>query len=381
VAGFAWSPWVLIAGRVLQGLGAAAFVPTSLSLLTSTFTAPDVRSRALAVYGAMAGIGFVTGMVGGGLITDWWGWRWIFLINLPLVAVTLVPVRRVLARSRGSAAHGPVDVGGAVAATVALVLIIYALTTAAQDGWLAPATVGTGTLGCAALVVLFAVERRHRNPLVPPATVAKAAVLAPNAAITLQSMVGVAWLFLLTLHLQDVRGLTASAAGWVFAPMTVASVAGAAVAGRMVPGLGRRTTAATGIALVAASLLVMAYAAAPGRALALLIGAMVVGEAGFMLGSVALTMAATSSLGDSDAGLAAGLLNTATQLGGGIGLGVVASVVAAATPASGGIAGPVRLGFVTCAVFSAAALAVVVAGMRTADHGVISPEIRGNPRR
>jgi MFS family permease len=95
VAGLAPRTWLLIVGRVLQALGAAAFVPTSLALLTVAFAAGEQRSRALGVYGAMAGVGFVTGMVGGGVIADWWGWRRIFLINLPLVASrTRRPPRR-----------------------------------------------------------------------------------------------------------------------------------------------------------------------------------------------------------------------------------------------------------------------------------------------
>jgi MFS family permease len=101
LAGLATHGWTLITGRFVQGLGGGAFVPASLSLLTATFAERRERSRALAVYGAMAGLGFVAGMVGGGVITQAWGWRWIFLLNVPVVAVTLTAVGPTLTESRG----------------------------------------------------------------------------------------------------------------------------------------------------------------------------------------------------------------------------------------------------------------------------------------
>jgi EmrB/QacA subfamily drug resistance transporter len=365
VAGLAPQAWLLIAGRVLQALGAAAFVPTSLALLTGVFPATGSRSRALGVYGAMGGVGFVTGMVGGGVIAEWWGWRWIFLINLPLVAITLLPVRRVLAESRGDARAGPVDAGGAAAVTMGVVLLIFAITSGPQAGWRSPTTVIAGACGCAALVVFVLWERRHPAPLVPLAVLGRAPVVAPDVAVALQSMVGVAWLFLLTLYFQEVRGLDASVSGLLFAPMTVASVVGAVLAGRMVAVWGRRPVASAGIVLVVLGLVLMAQAAVSDGGLAVMIAGMVVGETGFMLGSVALTIAATSALGDADAGLAAGLLNTATQLGGGVGLGVVTAVVAAAASPSGVTADALRLGFLSCIVFSLLALVVVLGGVRS----------------
>jgi EmrB/QacA subfamily drug resistance transporter len=363
-AGLAPQTWPLIVGRVLQALGAAAFVPTSLALLTGVFPATGPRSRALGVYGAMGGVGFVTGMVGGGVIAEWWGWRWIFLINLPLVAITLLPVRRLLPQSRDATQAGPVDAGGAAAMTTGVVLLIYAITSAPQVGWRSPVTVMAGAFGCAALVVFVMWERRHRAPLVPLEVLGRAQVVAPDIAVALQSMVGVAWLFLLTLYFQEVRGMDASVSGLLFAPMTVASVVGAVLAGRMVDAWGRFPVAAAGIVLVVLGLMVMAQAAIADGGVAVMIAGMVVGEAGFMLGSVALTIAATGALGDADAGLAAGLLNTATQLGGGLGLGVVTAVVAASAPPSGITAESLRLGFLSCVVFSLLALVVVLAGMR-----------------
>jgi MFS family permease len=302
-------------------------------------------------------------MVGGGLVTEFWGWRWIFLLNVPVVVAMLLLARRVLVESRAELDRRPLDVVGGVAVTVGLVLVIVALTAAPRYGWLSAPTGVPGLLGLGALAGFVAVERRHRAPLVPPSLVGRLTVLAPNGAVTLASMVGVAWLYLLTLYFQEVRGEDASTTGLLFAPMTVASLVGAAVAGRLAVRVGTRRTAATGLVLVAAGLVAMAVAVGgrTGGFGAVLTG-MVVGETGFMLGSVALTIAATGSLGDRDSGLAAGLLNTSSQLGGGVGLGVVAAVVAAAGAGVTGTA--LRHGFLACLVFSVLALVLILSGVR-----------------
>jgi predicted MFS family arabinose efflux permease len=250
--------------------------------------------------------------------------------------------------------------------TGGLILLIFALTTAPQAGWRSPATLAAAAAGAAALVLLGAWERRHAAPLIPPSVVGRARVLAPNLAIALQSMVGVSWLFLLTLFFQDVRGLDALTSGLMFAPMTAASVAGAVSAGWVVARLGASRAAAIGIALVVGGLVAMAAATA-GRPASMIAGT-VVGEAGFMLAGVALTIAATNAFRTSDAGLAAGILNTATQLGGGIGLGVIAAVVSAASSQAQITAGAVRLGLLGCITFSFVALVLVLGGMRRAEH-------------
>jgi EmrB/QacA subfamily drug resistance transporter len=362
LAGLAPAAGVLIAGRVVQGLGAAAFVPSSLSLLTATFRGERERSRALAAYGAMAGLGFVAGMVGGGVITDLWGWRWIFLGVVPVVLLTLLAALRVLPESRDER-PGRLDVAGALTVTAGLVLLILAITTGPQDGWLSVRTGGAAVLGVAALAGFVAVERRHPAPLLPAGVVVRPAVLASNGAVTLQSMVGVAWLYLLTQWFQDVRGENALVTGLLFAPMTAASLIGAAGAGRSAVRFGPRATAVTGLVLVAAGLVTMAQAM-PSSSLAATLTGMVVGEAGFMLGSVALTIVATGSLDDRHAGLAAGLLNTATQLGGGVGLGIVSAVVTAATAGGRVTAGGLQSGFLTCVAFTGLALVLVSTGLR-----------------
>jgi MFS family permease len=148
-------------------------VPSFLSLLIANFAAGRARSRALAAYGAMAGLGFVVGMVGGGLITELLGWRWIFLLNIPIVMIMLLPVREVLPESRNTSLTDSIDVGGAITVTLGLILLIFSMTSAPRHGWLAPETWGAGLLGLAAMILFVVIERHHADPLVPPAIVAK----------------------------------------------------------------------------------------------------------------------------------------------------------------------------------------------------------------
>jgi len=376
VGGLAPSPWVLISARVLQGVGAAALVPASLSLLTAIFAKGEERNRAIGVYGAMAALGFVVGMVGGGVITEFLGWRWVLFVNVPVALAALLPAPAVVPESRNERAPRSLDLAGALTVTSGLASLIYAVSEVPGSGWTSTATLGFGALGLL-LLTLFAVsERRSPAPLVPLGVLGERAVVVPNAAIFLQSMVGVAWLYVLTLHFQEVLGHGPLTAGLLFIPMTLVSVVAAPVAGRLATRLGVRTTAASGLALVAVGLFSMTPMSA-GGGLVFVLSGMVIGEIGFMLSNVPLTIAGSGSAGEDERGLSAGLLNTSMQLGNAWGLGIVATVVAAATAALGGeaagsqaLVGGLRWGVLACASFAVLALPVVVFGLRGGE----SPE-------
>jgi EmrB/QacA subfamily drug resistance transporter len=367
VGGFSWEPWILVCARFIQGVGAAALVPASLSLLTAIFAEGEERNRAIGIYGSMAALGFVVGMVGGGVITEFLGWRWVLFVNVPVALAALMPVPTAIPESRSERSPRSLDLVGAFAATSGLGLLIYAISEVPENGWTSIATLGFGTLGTLFMASFVVAERRSSAPLVPLGVLAKPAVVVPNAAIFLQSMVGIAWLYVITLYLQEVLGHGALIAGLLFIPMTLASVVAAPVAGRLATGLGLRTTAASGLALVAAGLLLMTPMSVGGGLVFVLLG-MVVGEIGFMFSNVPLTIAGSGGTGER--GLAAGLLNTSIQLGNAWGLGVVATVVAAATAAQGGevggsetLVGGLRWGLYACVGFAALALPVVLMGL------------------
>jgi EmrB/QacA subfamily drug resistance transporter len=369
VGGFSWEPWILVCARLIQGVGAAALVPASLSLLTAIFAEGEERNRAIGVYGAMAALGFVVGMVGGGVVTEFLGWRWVLFVNVPVALAALVPAPAVLPESRNERAPRSLDLAGALTATSGLGLLIYAISEVPKNGWMSRATLGFGALGTLFVACFVVAERLSYAPLVPLGVLKKPAVVVPNAAIFLQSMVGIAWLYVLTLYLQEVLGHSALTAGLLFIPMTLASVVAAPLAGRLATRIGMRTTASSGLALVAVGLLLMTTMSVGGGLTFVLLG-MVIGEGGFMLSNVPLTIVGSGSTGEDERGLAAGLLNTSMQLGSAWGLGVVATVVAAASAAQVGeadgpeaLVGGLRWGLYACVGFAVLALAVVLMGL------------------
>jgi EmrB/QacA subfamily drug resistance transporter len=369
VGGFAWEPWILVFARFIQGVGAAALVPASLSLLTAIFAEGQERNHTIGIYGAMAALGFVVGMVGGGVITEFLGWRWVLFVNVPVALAALVPAPAALPESRNESAPHSLDLAGALTAISGLGLLIYAISEVPKNGWTSIATLSFGTLGTLFMACFVVAERHSSAPLVPLGVLKKPAVVVPNAAIFLQSMVGIAWLYVLTLYLQEMLGHSALMAGLLFIPMTLASVVAAPVAGRLVTRLGVRTTASLGLALVAVGLLLMTLMSVGGGMLFVLLG-MVIGEGGLMLSNVPLTIVGSGSAGEDERGLAAGLLNTSMQLGNAWGLGVVATVVAAASVALGGeaggseaLVGGLRWGLYACVGFAVLALPVVLMGL------------------
>jgi predicted MFS family arabinose efflux permease len=303
------------------------------------------------------------------VITELLGWRWVLFVNVPVALAALVPALAVLPESRNEMATRSLDLAGALTATSGLGLLIYAISEVPENGWFSTATLLFGGLGTLFVACFVVAEHRSSAPLVSLGVLKKPAVVVPNAAIFLQSMLGIAWLYVLTLYLQEVLGHGALTAGLLFIPMTLASVVAASSAGRLATRLGVRTTAAWGLVLVAVGLLLMTPMSVGGGLAFVLLG-MVIGEGGFMLSNVPLTIVGSGSAGEDERGLAAGLLNTSMQLGNAWGLGVVATVVAAASAVLGGeaggpeaLVGGLRWGLYTCVGFAVLALAVVLMGL------------------
>jgi DHA2 family methylenomycin A resistance protein-like MFS transporter len=160
----------------------------------------------------MTGLGFVVGMLGGGLITQAWGWRSIFLVNVPVAVAALLPSRRVLVESRGGD-YRRLDVMGAASVTLGVALLVYAMTSVPRYGWVSVPILVAGLAAGACLVAFVVVERRHPVPLLPRGVLTRRPVLVPNAALAVQSMVGIAWLYVLTLYFRRLVAWTRGAPG------------------------------------------------------------------------------------------------------------------------------------------------------------------------
>jgi MFS family permease len=365
VAGLAPTAAVLVAGRALQGTGAAALDPALLALLVTEFPEGRERDRALGVWSAAGSLGIPAGALVGGLLTAALGWRWVLLVAAPVALVAAALVRLLLAESRDQASPRRLDVPGAVTATTGLALLIFTITQAERlagglggpSGLTALPRVAVPLAAAVALLAAFvAVERRHPAPLVRWSLLHRPGMVAADlAATTLPVGLG-ALLFLGTLHLQRVLGFTALETGLAYLVLSLPVVAASPAASFLAGRYGRRAVAAGGLLLQVAGLLLLVGAGPGDSFLTGVAPGFVLVGAGAPIAWVPLTAAATDGAGD-HAGLASGLFNTAQQVGNAVALALLATVAAARTStlAGAGPPGPAELvagyraGFLTAA--------------------------------
>src|SRR5215212_1169292 len=377
LGGLAWAPWVLVSARLLQGAGGAALVPASLALLAATFAGGEERNRAVGIYGAMAGVGFVLGMVLGGVITQFLGWRWVLFVNVPVALAVLSFAPIVIRESKDDEAPRTLDLAGAASATLGLAALIYAVSEAPHHGWVSPTTIITAGSGTVLLGVFVTIERRASDPLVPLPILGRRGVAITNAAVVLKSMVGAAQLYVLTLYFQDALGHTPLQAGLLFIPMTAASVVASPFAGWLTSRMGEKWTAAWGFAITAAGLMLVASCLSSEGGLVVVLLGMVVAEAGFNIANVPLTIAATGEVGEDERGLASGVLSTSTEFGNALGWAAVAAVIAAVAGSGRGSADALLnglgWGLWSAVILAALALVLVILFMHS---GIARDKVR-----
>ncbi|HZO50718.1 MAG TPA: DHA2 family efflux MFS transporter permease subunit [Gaiellaceae bacterium] len=331
LCGLAWSEASLIAFRAVQGLGGALLAPAALSLLMTTFAEGRERNLALGIYGAASGSGAAAGVLLGGLLTSYLSWSWIFFINVPvgLAAIALTPL--LLRESRASLPHRHFDLAGAFSVTAGLMLLVYAMTRAASDGWGSGTTLGL-LAGSAALVACFVVvELRSRSPLLPLRIFRRRSLSAANATMAIVGSVAFSEFFLLTLYLQDVLHYSAVESGVAFAGFALTVVVVSNLAQAVVGRIGVRATLTAGLLVSALSVALLTRLPVDGHYFWDLFPAFVLGGAGMGLSFVPVTIASLTGVERADAGVASGLVNTSRQIGGAIGLAATTAIAAAST--------------------------------------------------
>ncbi|MFD4368632.1 MFS transporter [Rhodococcus sp. NPDC058521] len=354
----------LIAARAVQGAGAAVLAPSTLALLTATFSEGPSRVRATSAYGAVAGVGASVGLVAGGLLADLVSWRAGFMINLPIGVVMLVAGLRLLPETNRT--PGRFDIPGALLATLGPALLVYGFVTAGESGWASPETLGTLSLGVVALGALVAVERSAIEPVLPLSLFADRERV--GAYLSRGLFIGAMMCFFLftSQYLQDARGFSALAAGCAFFPMTVVNFAVALAVPRFQRKFSGPALLVAGLMLAAAGLAWLglvhdttAYAtgiAAP----------MVLIGAGQGLAFGPMTSSGIVRVAPAQAGAASGTVNSVHQLGGALGMSLVLAV--SSTYPAAMTAGAVLL---TAALISAAGL-VLPASRRPISTGRVS---------
>ncbi|MHB1907223.1 MAG: MFS transporter [Acidimicrobiales bacterium] len=321
--GLASSPALLIAARVVQGLGAAIASPTALSLVVTTFPEGHARHRAMAVFAAMTAAGGATGLVLGGVLTDYASWRWVFFVNVPIGALLLALAP--IALPRGVARRGRLDVPGALMITVAMSALVYGLVRGPEAGWGHPSTVAAFAVALVLLVAFVLVERRSAAPLVPLDFLAHHGRAVGYLVMVLIGGVMLAMIYFLTQFLQNVLGYSPVLAGVAYLPVPILVASTSQVVSRLVGRLGVKPFLVTGPLLVAGAQFTAATLHDGSSYLVVFVALCLMGI-GMGLVFVPLMLNAVASVGHDRAGLAAGLLNTSQQIGGSLGLAVLVSV-------------------------------------------------------
>ncbi|MCE0765494.1 MFS transporter [Pseudonocardia kujensis] len=320
--GLAPTATVLITARGLQGIGAALMFATTTALLNATYSGRD-RGVAFGVWGATNGAGSALGPLVGGLLTQHAGWRWIFLVNLPVTVLTIALTLAVCVETRRPGVR--LDVPGILAFTVFAGALTYGLIRAGDDGWTAAGTVAFLVLAAVAIAIFLGIERKVEHPLLELRLFRSASFSATITAGLVLMAAAFSMLAYISVWLQGVLGLSPVAAGVALLPMAVCSFLVSAIAGRALQGVSPRWTVGIGLVLVGVGSGLQSMVGAESGALALLPGLAVVGV-GVGLAIPTLTAAALSAAPPQLGGMVAGTLNTARQLGYALGVAVLGLV-------------------------------------------------------
>jgi EmrB/QacA subfamily drug resistance transporter len=354
-SGFASSAGELIAGRALQGAGAALMTPAALAIIVTTYSGPQ-RARGLALWGAIGGLGIAVGVALGGALTTWTGWQAIFWINVPIGAAALVAAAHLLPREAARRVRiSSFDIVGAITLVTGLVALMYTLARTESHGWASAQTITGLVVAAAALAGFLLVERRAAAPLVHPHTWAIKSLVWSTAVMLGITGLLMGTIFLTTNFVQTTLGYSALTAGLAFLPLAVTLVVGTHLASHVAARVSGRAVAAIGLSVVTAGLLLLSRATpAASYAVDLLPGLLVVGLGAGMV-FVAVSAAAMSNIPDQHAGMASGFMMTGHEIGAALGVAVLSAVATAsgALTTAAGAAAAFERGFVTASGLAA----------------------------
>ncbi|WP_308292601.1 MFS transporter [Pseudarthrobacter cellobiosi] len=362
VGGLATDPGLLLTARVAQGLATAAVTPAALSLLTTSFPEGPLRDKALGLNGSLMAAGFTAGALFGGLLTDLLSWRWAFFLNIPIAVFVLILAPKLLTESaRGNKTK--LDVPGAITVTLALLLLVFGLTTAGEKGWADTLAWGPLAAGLFLFVVFFFIEKNTTHALVPVTILRRNNIAWGNIAGILAFATETSLVFVLTLYLQQVLGYTPLGAGLAFAVLGAGTVVGGIIAPKLIGKLGNKNTIITGLTIQATATGSLLFINTDQASLVIVLIGTFVGGVANLAAIVGFMVTATTGLPDTEQGLATGLTTMSQQVGITMGIPVMSTIIAASLLQHGtGSVAPDRvLGAVLPAIGINAALCLAAA--------------------
>ncbi|RZQ61939.1 MFS transporter [Amycolatopsis suaedae] len=359
--GLAVSGEMLIAARIGQGIGGAVVMPAALSLVLALYTSPAERSRAMGIWGAIAGAGSLIGVFLGGTLTEVLGWPSVFFTPVPFGVAGALIVWRSAPSVPGR--PGRFDALGAITSTLGISALAFGMVTASEAGWASPGTLAGLAVGAGALVTFVLVERRSSHPLVPLGVFRRKPVVTANLVTLLLGGTLTGLFFFLPLYQREVLGMSPLATGMTQVPIAVMIIVGSVVAPLVAKRIGLNRALPAALVVLLAGFLWLALDPTSSGFSASLLGAFLLIGAGLGLGLVNATAMGVRDSGDGESGLLSGLINAAQHLGGAVGLAALAGVAIGASGAQGDIA--FQTAFFGQAAFVLAGLALSLIRTRT----------------
>lgn len=327
--GLATSPEFLIIARAVQGASAAIIAPAALSIVVILFREGPERNKALGIWAGLGAVGATTGLLLGGVLTDTWGWHWVFWINIPAGILVIAASPRLLSSDRKAEVARPSGLLSGMLLTSVLALSVFAITRTPTVGLLNWSTGGVSVLAALLTIILVHIERSAAQPLIPRAWTRSRAIVGGNLGVLFAGIVVNGMLITLTAHAQLTLKWSAIEFGLVTAVMTITSIVGSTLAQRIVRRAGLRNLVALGMAFLAVACLTLAETVASnGGQFWLLFIALVifgVGLGGVMVGS---QISALTGVEELNSGTAAGLVDTSFSIGAALGVAICSSVAA-----------------------------------------------------
>jgi EmrB/QacA subfamily drug resistance transporter len=337
MCGLAWNGDSLVVARLLHGVAAAIVAPTCTALLATTFPKGPARNAATAVFGAVASIGAVLGLVMGGVLTGV-SWRLAFLVNVPIGLLVIYLARKMLQETQRE--RMTLDVAGAVLATLTFIAAVFGFSIGPEKGWLSTPTIGMALVALVAFVAFAVVERRAVNPIVPFSLFCDRDRLAAFVAVFLSSGVSFTLTVLVALYVQNIMGYSPAQAGVGFIPIAIAMAVGTGVSSRLVVSFPPRAIVMAGCILVLGAMVYggltlngdMPYF--PNLVLPIIVGALGIG-----IINVPLGLSLIASVGADRIGPTAAIIVMLQSLGGPLVLVVIQAVITVRTLHLGGTSG------------------------------------------
>jgi EmrB/QacA subfamily drug resistance transporter len=331
--GLAVNAGMLVGARLAQGAGAALMAPAGLSILTTSFNSGNDRNKALGIWGAISGLAAAAGVFLGGVLSQGPGWRWVLFVNLPVCALILFGAFRLVPGGRPAGRAAGFDLPGAVLGTGGMLLLVYALVRAPDQGWGSAHTIGELATAGVVLVAFTVTELRRRNPLFPFSIFRVKGLAASDAVSMIAFGAIVSVFFFLTLYMQNVLGFSPIRSGSAYLPFTVGIIVAAGISSQLFARIGTRPVIVAGALIAAAGVWYLSRLPVHGTYPRNLLPGLAITAFGIGAILVSVTTAANAGVSEDKAGLAAGLLSAAQQLGTALGLAIFSAIATARTNA------------------------------------------------